>query len=85
MSEELGFINMETWHEIGQEYQRAVRLHGPRFETLLDAEYALRNEFIEVIKALDKNDIDGEHGVKRELTQVIAVCIKILEGLRDEK
>lgn len=83
MSDEPGYINIEILQEIGQEYERAVRKHGPRFEDLHEAMSALTEEWREAVEAYRKNDIDGEHGLRREVTQVAAVCCKILEGLRD--
>jgi hypothetical protein len=70
---------------IGYEYSRAVKKHGPTFSSLNEGFDALRFEMIEVRDAIDKDDISGRHGVRRETAQVIAVCLKILDGLPQEE
>lgn len=55
--------------------------HGVTFSCLSEMGVALADEVCEVADAIERNDIDGEHGVKRELAQVAAVCLKALEGL----
>jgi hypothetical protein len=66
---------------IEQEYKRAVALHGPTFTNLSVGVRALRNEVHEVRDALGRGDIDGRHGVVREVAHVVVVGLKILEGL----
>jgi hypothetical protein len=84
MSEETGFINLKVLQLIGAEYRNAVEKHGPRFGSLKAATRVLGSEFLEVVSAVAKNNIDGAHGVRREAAQVAAVCVKILEGLPPE-
>lgn len=83
MDNENGYINIEILRDIGQEYQRAVRMHGSRFGDLPEAMSVFTEEWREAVRAYRDGDIDGEHGLRREVTQVIAVGVKILEGLRD--
>jgi hypothetical protein len=64
------------------EYSRAVRKHGPTFTTLNEGLDAMFAEFGEVLIAANKNDIYGLHGIRREVAQVIAVGLKVLETIR---
>ena len=66
---------------IEAEYKNAVDKHGARFKSKTELKNALLDEIWEVHEAINKRDYDGPHGVKRELAQVAAVCIKALEGL----
>ncbi|MDR1979557.1 MAG: hypothetical protein LBQ42_12555 [Synergistaceae bacterium] len=76
-------ISDRTKALVGYEYNRAVRKHGPIFENLRRAHVALLSEAGELHEAIMKNDIDGRHGVRNEAAQVIAVALKILEGLNN--
>jgi hypothetical protein len=66
---------------IEREYERAVELHGPTFPNLSEGVEALCSEVNEVLYALSKKNIDGRHGVVREVSHVVVVGLKILEGL----
>lgn len=66
---------------IEAEYKHAVEKHGASFSCHLEMHEVLFDELLEVSYALNRSDINGPHGLKRELTQVAAVCIKALEGL----
>lgn len=66
---------------IEAEYKHAVEKHGATFVTMEDTVMTLMDEVDEVFSAFRKRDFDSPHGVKRELAQVAAVCIKALEGL----
>jgi hypothetical protein len=66
---------------VGYEYDRAVRKHGPTFDSIHEGMDVLVEEFNEAFIAYVKGDIYGRHGVRREVAQITAVCIKILEGL----
>ena len=84
MHDETGFISFENWQLVGAEYRNAVDKHGPRFDSVGDGLKALLAEVSEVIEAIERNDIEGPHGIRREVAQVGAVAMKILEGLCDE-
>ena len=66
---------------IESEYKRAVEKHGAEFSDLNEMAVVLHSEFYEVYKAVLCGDIHGRHGVKFELAQVAAVCLKALEGI----
>ena len=66
---------------IEAEYKHAVEKHGARFPCIFDMFIALDDEVMEVHDAIEANNIHGPHGVKRELAQVAAVCLKALEGM----
>ena len=66
---------------IETEHQNAVKKHGPAFKDLNEMIQALYEEVEEVDAAIARGDYSGPHGVKKELAQVAAVCIKALEGL----
>ena len=66
---------------LDEEFKHAKEKHGPVFADVTDAFGALYGEVTEVLQAIIRGDIDGEHGVKRELAQVAAVCIKALGGV----
>ena len=68
---------------IETEHKHAVETHGARFSCHLEMHEVLFDELLEVSYALNRSDINGEHGVKRELAQVAAVCLKALEGIDD--
>ena len=84
MSDETGFVSLENWQLVGAEYRNAVEKHGPRFGSVGEGLKALLSEVSEVIEALERNDVEGPHGVRREVAQVGAVAMKILEGLCNE-
>jgi NTP pyrophosphatase (non-canonical NTP hydrolase) len=77
----LSYLSDETKAILGYEFSRAVAKHGPTFKTLEQGIYALNSELGEVMEAKRRNDIDGRHGVRREVAQVAVVCLKILESL----
>ena len=66
---------------IEKELQHAIEKHGPTFSGQKEMMNALIDEVCEVAEAIGRNDIDGPHGLKRELIQVIVVCLKALMGL----
>ena len=66
---------------VEKELQNAIEKHGPTFSGRKEIMNALIDEVCEVAEAIGRNDIDGEHGLKRELIQVIVVCLKALEGM----
>ena len=76
-------ITLELLRDVGVEYQNAIEKHGARYASVLEGLEVLREELEEAQIAAQRNDIDGPHGVKREVRQVAAVCFKLLEGLRD--
>ena len=71
----------EIFALVEKELQHAIEKHGPTFSSQKEMVYVLFDEVCEVAEAVKKGDINGKHGVKRELTQVIAVCVKALEVL----
>lgn len=71
----------EIMNLLDEELKHAKKKHGPVFADAADAFGALYGEVTEVLQAIIRGDIDGEHGIKRELAQVAAVCLKALEGL----
>ena len=70
----------EALELIEAELKHANEKHGEHFANLIEMYIALCEEVAEVSQAIVKGDINGEHGVKRELAQVAAVCIKALGG-----
>ena len=66
---------------VEKELQHAIKKHGPTFSSRKEMMNALIDEVCEVAEAMGRNDIDGEHGMERELIQVIVVCLKALMGL----
>ena len=66
---------------LDEELQHAKDKHGPVFADVADAFGALYGEMTEVLQAIPRGDMDGEHGLKQELIDVMAVCFKALEGL----
>ncbi len=66
---------------IVEEHKHAIEKHGAEFSDLDEMAEVLHSEFCEVYKAVLDGDTHGRHGVKRELAQVAAVCLKALEGL----
>ena len=66
---------------IEAEYKNAVEKHGEHFANRIEMYSALCEEITEVAQAIVKDDIHGPHGLKRELIQVIVVCLKALRGL----
>ena len=66
---------------VEKELQHAIKKHGSTFSSRKEMMNALIDEVCEVAEALNRNDIDGAHGLKRELIQVIVVCLKALMGL----
>ena len=71
----------EIYALVEKELQNAVEKHGPTFLTKKEMMNAIIDEVCEVAEAIGRNDLDGPHGLKRELAQVAAVCIKALEGM----
>ena len=71
----------EIFALVEKELQNAIEKHGSTFSSRKEMMNALIDEVCEVAEAIGRNDIDGPHGVKRELAQVASVCIKALEGL----
>ena len=71
----------EIFAMVEKELQHAIKKHGPTFSGRKEMMHALIDEVCEVAEAMGRNDIDGEHGLKRELIQVAAVCFKALGGL----
>ena len=67
---------------IETEHQNAVKKHGSAFKDLNEMIQALYEEVEEVDAAIARGDYNGPHGVKKELAQVAAVCIKALKGLK---
>ena len=72
----------EALELIEAELKHANEKHGEHFANLIEMYIALCEEVAEVSQAIVKGDINGEHGVKRELAQVAAVCWKALMWLR---
>jgi NTP pyrophosphatase (non-canonical NTP hydrolase) len=66
------------------EYKRAVEKYGPTFPDLNKGIQVIFAELGEVLEAKRKGDINGRHGVIRELAHVCAVCFKLLEGLHHD-
>ena len=66
-----------------REYSRAVSKWGDRYPSNEIAFQVLMSEVEELKAAMDKNDLDGPHGVRIEAAQVAAVCIKIIESSRE--
>ena len=71
----------EIFALVEKELQNAVKKHGPTFSGWKEMMNALIDEVCEVAEAIGRGDINGPHGLKRELAQVAAVCIKALEWL----
>ena len=71
----------EIFALVEKELQNAIEKHGSTFSSRKEMMNALINEVCEVTEAIWRNDIDGEHRLKLELIQVIAVCLKALMGL----
>lgn len=71
----------EIFALVEKELQHAIEKHGSTFSSRKEMMNALIDEVCEVAEAIGRGDINGPHGLKRELTQVAAVCIKALEGL----
>ena len=71
----------EIMNLLEAELKHAKEKHGERFSSPNEAGIALADEVVEVADAIERGDIDGEHGLKLELIQVIVVCLKALEGL----
>ena len=71
----------EIFALVEKELQNAVKKHGPAFSGWKEMMNALIDEVCEVAEAIGRGDINGPHGLKRELAQVAAVCLKALEGL----
>ena len=67
---------------IEAEHKHAVEKHGASFSCHLEMHEVLLEEFLEVSSALCRGDINGKHGVKRELAHVAAVCLKALKGMK---
>jgi hypothetical protein len=78
-------ISKETQELLGREYDWAVQKHGPTFKTLSEGLNAMLEEFREALRANRKGVIEGEHGVRREVAQIAAVCVKLLESIRGMK
>ena len=71
----------EIMNLLEAELKHAKEKHGPTFSGRKEMMNALIDEVCEVAEAIGRNDIDGPHGLKLELIQVIAVCVKALMGL----
>lgn len=71
----------EIMNLLDEELQHAVKKHGSTFSGRKEMMNALIDEVCEVAEAIGRGDINGPHGLKRELTQVAAVCLKALGGL----
>lgn len=67
---------------IEAELKHAVEKHGATFANEKEMYEALYEEMLEVNRAVVFGDINSPHGLKRELAQVAAVCIKALKGLK---
>jgi NTP pyrophosphatase (non-canonical NTP hydrolase) len=78
---EMSMINGVVESLINHEYARAIRVHGELFETLDEGLAALKGEVDEVFSAARSGDMYGEHGVRDEVAQVAAVCVKLLDSL----
>lgn len=72
----------EIFELVKAELKHAQEKHGDTFSDLNEMGVALADEVLEVAQAIENNDINGEHGVKQELLDVITVCWKALMGLR---
>ena len=72
----------EIFALVEKELQHAIEKHGSTFSSQKEMMNALIDEVCEVDEAIGRNDIDGPHGMERELAQVAAVCIKALKGLK---
>lgn len=77
--------NEEALALIEAELKHAREKHGEHFSDWIEMYIALCEEITEISSAIIKGDIHGEHGVKRELAQVAAVCIKALEGMDESR
>ena len=71
----------EIMNLLEAEIKHAKEKHGERFSSPNEAGIALADEVVEVADAIERGDIDGEHGLKQELIDVMAVCFKALEGM----
>ena len=71
----------EIFALVEKELQNAVKKHGPTFSDHKEMYGVIADELCEVGDALCRRDYNGPHGLKIELAQVAAACIKALEGL----
>lgn len=71
----------EALNLVEVEYQGAIEKHGPTFSDHKEMYGVIADELCEVGDALCRRDYNGPHGLKIELAQVAAACIKALEGL----
>lgn len=59
------------------EYQHSIEKHGDWHDySLFEIHKAVSDEYNEFTAAVVNDDIDGPHGVKRELMQLLTVCVK---------
>ena len=84
LSKDLG-LSEDIQALLKAEYERAVRKHGPTFDSIQDAMEAMIDEFDEVLAAYRKDDIHGKHGIRNEVLQCIVVFLKTLKGIPEVK